>query len=871
MKTSQEIRKEFLDFFRSKDHKIVKDSPVIPQDDPTLLFTNAGMNQFKKIFLGLEKPEYLRVANVQKCIRVSGKHNDLEEVGRDTYHHTFFEMLGNWSFGDYYKKEAIEYAWEILTEVWNLPKERFWATVYKEDDEAAKLWTEVTDISPNKVLKFGEKDNFWEMGDTGPCGPCSEIHYYTGDALESQSASKINAGDSEYVELWNLVFIQYNRDKTGNLHPLSKKYVDTGAGFERIVAVLQGKHSNYDTDLFQPIIDAIAYLTGINYTEKNGMAHRVIADHIRMLTFTIAEGGMPSNEGRGYVIRRILRRAARFGRILNMHEPFIYKLVDPVIDIMGSVYEEIVERKEHIQKVIESEERLFGETLDKGLEVFEKIKAEVLEKNNTIIPGEDAFMLYDTYGFPLDLTKLIADENGLTVDEKGFHKEMEKQRKRARENVVFKANYGKNLNKWTTLTKGKDSEFVGYESEETDAIIRRYIIEGGKVHIILDKTPFYAESGGEIGDSGEIFSSDFKAKIEDTIKSNKEIIHIGYIESGKIGNNPNVHAAVDKNRSKKIKANHTATHLLQAALRQVLGTHIHQAGSLVSDERLRFDLTHYEKISQEDLYKVEDIVNQEIRENVKVEVLYRRYDEAKKSGAMALFGEKYGDIVCVIKIGDYSMELCGGKHADRTGDIGYFKIISESSVAAGIRRIEAVTGEEAILESRANEMIIGKLERISGAPKEKITEKIENLTREVKELQKKVSKKESQNLEAEIKKLLKDSKTISDIKVFTCQFDSKNIDELKKICDIIRNSLKNGVGVIASVSDNKPTIAVTVSDSVIKKYNIKANDLVKELGKILGGGGGGRQHLATAGGKYPEKISEAFDVASKLIKEKVEQ
>jgi alanyl-tRNA synthetase len=871
MKASQKIRKEFLDFFKSKDHKIVKSSPVIPQDDPTLLFTNAGMNQFKKIFLGLEKPEYLRIADVQKCIRVSGKHNDLEEVGKDTCHHTFFEMLGNWSFGDYYKNKAIKYAWEILTEVWNLPKERLWATVYKGDDETARLWIEVTDISPNRVLKFGEKDNFWEMGDTGPCGPCSEIHYYTGDALNSQSASKINSGDPEYIELWNLVFIQYNRDETGNLHPLSKKHVDTGAGFERIVAILQGKHSNYDTDLFQPIIDTIADLTGTNYTEKNGMAHRVIADHVRMLTFAIAEGGMPSNEGRGYVIRRILRRAARFGRILNMHEPFIYKLVDNVIDIMGSTYQEVLDRREHIQKVIESEERLFGETLDKGLEVFEKIKVEVLEKNSVLIPGKDAFKLYDTYGFPLDLTKLIADEDGLRVDEEGFNREMEKQRKRARENVALKTNYSKNLDKWIILTEGKNSEFVGYELEETDAVIRRYIIDKGKIHIILDRTPFYAESGGEVGDSGKITSDEFKVKIEDTIKSNGETIHIGYIESGKIGNNPNVHAVVDKARSKKIKANHTATHLLQAALRQVLGPHIHQAGSLVLPDRLRFDLTHYEKIKQEDLYKVEDIVNQKIRENIKVEILYRKYDEAKKSGAMALFGEKYGDIVRVIKIGDYSMELCGGKHASRTGDIGYFKIISESSVAAGIRRIEAVTGEEAILESRVSEVIIKELERIFGVTKEKLTEKIDNFIREVKELQRKVSRKESQNLELEIKQLLENSKTISDIKMFTHQFESKNIDELKKICDIIRNSLKDSVGVIASVNDNKPTIAVTVSDSVIKKYGIKANDLVKELGKVLGGGGGGHQHLATAGGKYPEKIPEVFNVASKLIRKKVKQ
>ena len=870
MKTSREIREDFIEFFRNHDHKIVKSAPVIPQNDPTLLFTNAGMNQFKGIFLGEENPKYPRIANLQKCIRVSGKHNDLEEVGKDTYHHTFFEMLGNWSFGDYYKEKAIELAWELLTEVWKFQKERLWISIYRKDDESAKIWKEVADIPSKRILRFGEKHNFWEMGNTGPCGPCSEIHYYIGNSPEKQDARNINVGDPEYIELWNLVFIQYDRDEKGVLHNLPSKHVDTGAGFERIVAALQEKKSNYDTDLFAPLIKRISEITGTDYTQEKGISHRVIADHIRMLSFSIADGGMPSNEGRGYVIRRVLRRAARFGRMLNMHKPFMFQLVEPVTEIFGDIYPEILERKIHIERVIKTEEESFSGILDRGLELFSKITEKLKAKKKNVIPGPDVFKLYDTYGFPFDLTALLAEEKRFSIDENGFFNEMEKQRERARARVSFQVNKKYSIDKWIVITEGKDSEFVGYESESSNAIILRYLIDGDEIQIVLDRTPFYAESGGQVGDTGIITGKDFTISVENTFKSNNFIIHIGKLDNGKISDNPEVVAKIDKERRQKIRLNHTATHLLHSALRKVLGDHVHQSGSLVSPDRLRFDLTHYLKVSPEELKEVEDIVNQKIRENIEVDIQNKDYEEAKKSGAMALFGEKYSDIVRVVTIGEYSQELCGGTHVNRTGDIGYFKIISESSVAAGIRRIEAVTGEKAIEEARRSENIISSLEKITNISKDKLEKKIERLLKDIKTLEKELEKQSKIGLELQLKERIDNSPSVGELKIFTQQVDSKNIDELKRMGDIVRSNLKEGVGVLATVSDNEPLIVVVVADSTIKKYGIKAGDLVKTLGKILGGGGGGRSHMATAGGKYPEKIPEVFSKIHQLIKDKIQ-
>ena len=870
MKTANDVRREFLEFFASRGHKIIRSAPVIPQSDPTLLFTNAGMNQFKGIFLGQEKIESPRVANSQKCIRVSGKHNDLEEVGKDTYHHTFFEMLGNWSFGDYYKAEAVQMAWELLTEVWKLPTERLWVTIYQDDEEALQAWQRIAGLDQSRVLRFGEKDNFWEMGETGPCGPCSEIHYYTGPHPENQQAEMINSGNPEYIELWNLVFIQFDRDKSGELKPLPLKHVDTGAGLERMVAVLQGKKSNYDTDLFKPIIDRIVSLTGKEYHTENGVPHRVIADHIRMLTFAIADGGLPSNDGRGYVIRRILRRAARFGRMLEMHEPFIYQLVDSVIEVLGATYPEIAERRNHIQAVIKAEEKSFGLTLDRGLEVFAKLKENLQRNNITIIPGEEVFKLYDTYGFPMDLTRLLAEEAGLSIDEKGFENLMNRQKERARASVVFQADDFLENEDWQTLTTGDDSEFVGYENLETQSVIRKYLIEGQKVHLILDRTPFYAEAGGEVGDVGIIEGNNFRIRIDNTRKIGSSIIHSGHFEKGNSIDNPMVKASVDNVANLQIRANHTATHLLQAALRQVLGEHVHQSGSLVTPEKLRFDFTHFTKMSESEIEAVEDWVNARIRENLPVNAEVKDYQSARESGAMALFGEKYGDVVRVINVGDYSKELCGGKHVNRTGDIGCFKIISETAIAAGVRRIEAITGETMLKLARENERLLEEITTLLGVSREQLPNRIEKLLIDYKNLEKQLHKNNKADLEQEIDTLLEKAEMIGELKVFTYQANVKSLAELKEIGDLVRDKLHNGIGVIAGVIDEKPSIAVVVTDLAIKQYGLKAGDIVRELGRILGGGGGGQAHLATAGGRFTDKIPEALQAVIPLIKSKIE-
>ncbi|HCI16261.1 MAG TPA: alanine--tRNA ligase, partial [Candidatus Marinimicrobia bacterium] len=627
---SQDIRNTFIDYFKDKDHRFVHSSPVVPLDDPTLLFTNAGMNQFKPIFLGEKTPDHPRAVNSQKCIRVSGKHNDLEEVGIDTFHHTFFEMLGNWSFGDYYKAEAIQWAWELFTDVWGLDKNRLWATVYHEDDEAFKLWPKVTDIDPSRVLKCGKMDNFWEMGETGPCGPCSEIHYYIGDDPSNQTADGVNVSD-QYWELWNLVFIQNNRLKDGSLEDLPSTHVDTGAGFERIVSVLQNKNNNYATDLFMPIILETEKLTGQSFKD-NPVPFQVIADHIRMLSFSIADGGLPGNEGRGYVLRRILRRAARFGRMLDQHEPFIYNLVGSLGGVMGEIFPEIVDKQSHIEKVIQAEESSFNDTLDRGINHFEKVLKGVSDK---IISGTEAFKLYDTYGFPLDLTQLMAREKGLEVDENGFDEEMAQQKKRAR--AAGKFTTTANELEWVNSSEGEDSVFVGYDTLLSQSNIRRYALDQNQILLVLDQTPFYAESGGQIGDVGTIQGDDIKLEVLDVTKAGDTFIHIctGTID---IKTDGKVRCEVDNSRRQNIKKNHTATHLMHRALKMVLGDHVHQAGSLVHSDYLRFDLTHFEKLSTDQIIDIEKIVNGEIQSNTELDVTVKAFDEAKKEGATAMFG-----------------------------------------------------------------------------------------------------------------------------------------------------------------------------------------------------------------------------------------
>lgn len=857
---SQEIRNAFLEFFKNKDHKYVRSSPVVPIDDPTLLFTNAGMNQFKPIFLDQKQPDFIRAVNSQKCIRVSGKHNDLEEVGVDTFHHTFFEMLGNWSFGDYYKEDAIRWAWELFTEVWGLDKNRLWATVFHDDDEAFDLWPKVTDIDPSRVLKCGKKDNFWEMGETGPCGPCSEIHYYIGDDPSEQTPDGVNQSDL-YWELWNLVFIQNNRLEDGSLENLSAKHVDTGAGFERIVSVLQGTYNNYSTDLFKPLIKKTEEITGQLF-EKNQVPFQVIADHIRMLSFSIADGGLPGNDGRGYVLRRILRRAARFGRNLHQNEPFIYKLVDTLGNIMGETFPEIIEKKSHIEKVIKAEETAFSDTLDRGLNHFEKL---VLSLSNNVISGEEAFRLYDTFGFPLDLTQLISREKGLSVDEKGFNDAMEKQRNRAKAAGKFVVE--SSSIKWKSLIEGDDSIFTGYDTLTELAHICRYYIKDEQILIVLDKTPFYAESGGQVGDCGTIKGEGIDLIVNDVKKDGDSFIHYctGNLE---ISKKIDVSCEVDYDRRQNIRKNHTATHLMHKAMKVVLGDHVQQAGSLVSPDYLRFDVTHFEKINTDEITEIEKIVNSQILLNSSLEESTKTFNEAKKEGAIAMFGEKYGDEVRVVTISDFSKELCGGTHVIQTGDIGLFKIIEESSLASGVRRIVALTGPKAIEYIQDQSIIINSIKSQLNCEVNLLDERVNQVLTQNKELEKKLKNQKKAGSTFNVAKLVEESKTIGNAKVIVHMTDATSSEELKGLGDSLLSGLKNGVGVLGAVGE-KPMIVVVVSNNLIKD-GLNASSIAKSIGKSMGGGGGGKPHLATAGGKDLDSLktalNESFNIIDNFIK-----
>ena len=856
--TSQEIRQQFLDFFKSKEHRIVPSAPVVPFNDPTLLFTNAGMNQFKDVFLGQGARDYHRAADTQKCIRVSGKHNDLEEVGYDTYHHTFFEMLGNWSFGDYYKKEAITWAWELLTEIWKLPKERLWATVYRTDDEAFELWKSETDINHSHILKFDEKDNFWEMGETGPCGPCSEIHINVSDDFDNPVW--VNAGKPECIEIWNLVFIQYNRDNSGVLHELPAKHVDTGMGFERVCAVLQKKNSNYDTDVFSPLIEKIAALSKIGYDEEeNKIPMRVIADHIRTLTFAITDGAVPSNEGRGYVLRRILRRAARYGRKLNLNEPFLYTLVDVLVKNMGDAFPEIKQKQDFVKKIIKSEEESFNKTLDRGIELFEGIVKNLQSKNETVIAGEEAFKLYDTFGFPVDLTTVMAREIGFAVDEAAFNKLMEEQKERAREATKEKMasiNIQVNdLNSFETING--DSIFVGYDTLSTEAKITGLKKEENSELIILDQTPFYVESGGQVDDTGEIIIGETGLNVVDLIKVNNKIVHVVDNQARVLTElGMNVLSSVDSKRRWDIMRNHSVTHFLHAALRKILGTHIQQSGSFVGPDRLRFDFSHYAKLSDTEIREVEGLVNEQLRRNL-VRTYHRDipFDEAKKMGALMFFGDKYGDKVTVVQFGDFTMEFCGGTHVENSAQIGLFKILSEASIASGIRRIEAVTGRG------VEEFLNLQLEKIH-SEEERIAELLEQKKKLEKEL---ASFKLKEKLE-QIPKLLASQQVVNGINLYKGKVQADNMDELKLFGDELRNKIKDGVGLMVSELDGKVGLVCVVSDSLIKEKKLSAGKIVGEAAKIVGGGGGGRPHLATAGGKDVSKIDELLIKVEEFIR-----
>ena len=821
MKSSQ-IRESFISFFESKSHARVPSAPVLPIGDKSLLFTNAGMNQFKAIFLNTEEPKDLRVANSQKCIRVSGKHNDLEEVGRDGFHHTFFEMLGNWSFGDYYKKEAIEWSWELFTKVWKLDKSRLWVTVYEEDDEAFDLWKNQTDIDPNRIIRSGAKDNFWEMAETGPCGPCSEIHYYVGNAPADQQAELVN-NSSEYWELWNLVFIQFNRLKDGTMEDLPKKHVDTGAGLERICSVLQNKDSNYKTDLFSKTIEDLENFSNTKYQDFE-VSYNVICDHIRMLSFAIADGVVPSNDGRGYVVRRVLRRGSKFAMNLEIKEPILYKLVDSVVSTMSSHYPELKEKQEYIEQTILSEEQSFLRTLENGVIQFEKI---VSSTSGSEIHGKDAFKLYDTYGFPLDLTQLMAEERKMTVDIDGFDVEMKNQKELAKSGQKFEMD---NLDlKWNLETKSSHSIFVGYENESISSKIINHAESGDDIIIILENTPFYSESGGQIGDTGIIKNDDFSARVNDTQKNGDYVLHICTLTNGAIGDNLSVDCMIDVDRRNNIKVNHTATHLLHQSLKDVLGSHVNQAGSLVHPEYLRFDITHPNKISSKELEAIELIVNQKIGEDITVETSVKSLEEAKKEGATALFGEKYGDQVRVVTMGEFSKELCGGTHVSSTGKINKFKIKHDKAISSGIRRINAITHNQVDLY---------------------LKEKSEELGLQKEAEQKKAEEKQSQSILLDSVNVdliaSKPIKGINGTDLFFSKVELGIASDLKSLNKKIKNKIDSGIIFLFTEIENKTTISVGISDDLIAK-NLKAGDLVKSIALELQGGGGGREDFAMAG------------------------
>ena len=858
---SNKIRNAFIDFFKEKNHRFVRSSPVVPIDDPTLLFTNAGMNQFKSIFLEEKQPEFLRAVNSQKCIRVSGKHNDLEEVGVDTFHHTFFEMLGNWSFGDYYKPEAIQWSWELFTEVWGLDKNRLWVSVFHEDEETFKLWPKITDISPDRVLKFDKKDNFWEMGNTGPCGPCSEIHYFIGDDINAQTPKGVNSSDL-YWELWNLVFIQYNRHKDGKLEELNSKHVDTGAGFERIVSVMQKKDNNYATDLFTPLIDRIEKISNKSSTKKP-IPFQVISDHIRMLSFAIADGALPSNEGRGYVLRRILRRAARFGRSININEPFIYDLVDPLCDKMGEIFPEIIEKKSHIEKIIKAEELSFNETLDRGILHFSKVIGDMSGKT---IAGAEAFKLYDTFGFPLDLTQVMAREKGLSVDSKGFEKEMALQKKRAKSSEKFKSK-STEIN-WTVVKDVSNSKFKGYESTFLSADIVKYSSNKNEHYVVLNQTPFYAESGGQVADTGSILGDEINLKVQNVQFEGEMIIHkcTGEIN----GKNFSVKCQVDESRRQMIRKNHTATHLMHKALKVVLGDHVQQAGSLVHPNYLRFDITHFEKITSDEIKEIEQIVNNEILSNNKLDIAIQSFDEAKKEGALAMFGEKYGDRVRVITVSNFSKELCGGTHVVRTGDIGLFKITEESSLASGVRRLVAVTGPKAVEHVQKNYAILDSIKSQLNCNIEKAPEYLDKLVKDKKVLEKKIKQQKKSNSTVNLESIVKDSITLGDSELIIAMTDVSIMDELKDLGNDILNKIDSGIAVLGSIVNDKPSIVIVVTDDLINK-DIKAGELAKEIGASMGGGGGGKPNLATAGGKDKKSLELALSSSKKILEAKIEE
>lgn len=880
--TAQQIRQQFLDFFQSKQHKIVPSAPMVLKNDPTLMFTNAGMNQFKDFFLGDKIPTAKRIADTQKCLRVSGKHNDLEEVGHDTYHHTMFEMLGNWSFGDYFKKDAIEWAWELLTEIYKLPKERLYVTVFEGDtkenlafdQEAFDIWANLVDKA--HILKGNKKDNFWEMGATGPCGPCSEIHIDLRPQAEIDKisgAERVNNDDPQVIEIWNNVFMQFNRKADGSLEQLPDKHVDTGMGFERLVRVIQGKASNYDTDIFMPLISDIEKISGIKYEQgitgfsKTDIAMRVIADHIRAVSFAIADGQMPSNAKAGYVIRRILRRAIRYGyTFLGQKEPFIFKLVAILANQMKDVFPELKAQEGFVANVIREEESSFLRTLENGIRLMENA---IKSQNSKVIKGKTVFELYDTFGFPIDLTSLIARENNLSIDEDGFLKEMEIQKARSRNAAASETG------DWITVNEIDKVEFIGYDSFECESKITKYRKITTKTsvqfQIVLDKTPFYAESGGQVGDMGKLVFKNTPIEIEviNTKKENDLIIHFTNDDVEEIMallfNQSSVLASINKENRILTTNNHSATHILQSALRQVLGSHIQQKGSLVNSELLRFDFSHFTKMTDVEIAKVEEIANQKIRENIALDEKRNiPIKQALELGSTALFGEKYGDFVRVITFDPaYSIELCGGTHVSATGQIGLLKIISESSVAAGVRRIEAVTadGAEKIISEKLKTIqeIAEKLKN----PKD-LLKAIDGLLEEKANLEKKIEKYEAEQVALIVSQLISKTESKNGVNFLAQKLDVPSAEAVKNIAFGLKNKIENLFCVLVAITDEKPHIAVMISDNLVKDKGLNASNIVRELAKEIQGGGGGQPFFATAGGKDVNGLAKVLEKANTI-------
>ncbi|EDL2033843.1 alanine--tRNA ligase [Salmonella enterica subsp. enterica] len=852
-KSTAEIRQAFLDFFHSKGHQVVASSSLVPNNDPTLLFTNAGMNQFKDVFLGLDKRNYSRATTSQRCVRAGGKHNDLENVGYTARHHTFFEMLGNFSFGDYFKHDAIQFAWELLTgENWfALPKERLWVTVYETDDEAYEIWEKEVGIPRERIIRIGDNkgapyasDNFWQMGDTGPCGPCTEIFYDHGDHIWGGPPGSPEEDGDRYIEIWNIVFMQFNRQADGTMEPLPKPSVDTGMGLERIAAVLQHVNSNYDIDLFRTLIEAVAKVTGA--TDLGNKSLRVIADHIRSCAFLVADGVLPSNENRGYVLRRIIRRAVRHGNMLGAKETFFYKLVGPLIEVMGSAGEELKRQQAQVEQVLKTEEEQFARTLERGLALLDE---ELAKLQGDTLDGETAFRLYDTYGFPVDLTADVCREHNIKVDEAGFEAAMEEQRRRAREASGFGADYN------AMIRVDSASEFKGYDHLELNGKVTALFVDGKAVEainagqeavVVLDQTPFYAESGGQVGDKGELKGAGFTFAVDDTQKYGQAIGHLGKLSAGALKVGDAVQADVDEARRARIRLNHSATHLMHAALRQVLGTHVAQKGSLVSDKVLRFDFSHNEAMKPSEIREVEDLVNAQIRRNLPIETNIMDLDAAKAKGAMALFGEKYDERVRVLSMGDFSTELCGGTHASRTGDIGLFRIISESGTAASIRRIEAVTGEGAMATVHAQSDRLNDIAHLLKGDSQNLGDKVRAVLERTRQLEKELQQLKDQAAAQESANLSSKAVDLNGVKLLVSELAGIEPKMLRTMVDDLKNQLGSTVIVLATVVEGKVSLIAGVSKDVTDR--VKAGELIGMVAQQVGGKGGGRPDMAQAGG-----------------------